>query len=174
MQEKSEKMFVADLQNAHDTGKLNKWIGNKELYLLRNASNKAKGLGFALAGDFYPDFLLWLVDKNSDEQWLTFIDPKGIRQMNFDDAKFMLFDELKKFSGSLNLDKLTLNSFILSITPSTDTAETGALNHFGKTYSEFADKHILFMEHIKGVHYLEHLFKAILDDDYLNTVNWES
>ncbi|ULJ64117.1 DEAD/DEAH box helicase family protein [Wielerella bovis] len=174
MQEKSERKFVQDLQNAHDTGKLKDWIGDKELYLLRNASNKAKGLGFALAGDFYPDFLLWLVDKNSDQQWLTFVDPKGIRQLSFDDPKFMLFDELKKFSGSLNLDKLTLNSFILSITPSTDTAETGALNHFGKTYQEFADKHILFMENMNGVEYLQHLFNAILDDNYLNTVNWET
>lgn len=172
MQEKSERKFVADLQNAYDTGKLQHWIGDKELYLLRNASNKAKGLGFALAGDFYPDFLLWLVDKHSNEQWLTFIDPKGIRQMGFDDPKFMLFAELKKLSGSLNWDNLNLNSFILSITPSTDMADTGALKHFGKTHQDFANKHILFMENINGVTYLQHLFKAILDDDYLKTVNW--
>lgn len=173
MQEKSEKIFVADLQNACDTGKLNEWIGDKELYLLRNASNKAKGLGFALAGDFYPDFLLWLVDKNTNQQWLTFIDPKGIRQMSFDDPKFMLFDELKKFSNGLNLDKLILNSFILSYSKSKDTAETGILDHFGKSYADFAQKHILFMEHINGIEYLQHLFSAILDDNYLDKVDWE-
>ena len=33
-----------------------KTIGNKSLYLLRNADSKAKGLGFATAGNFYPDF----------------------------------------------------------------------------------------------------------------------
>ena len=174
MEAKSERKFVADLQNACNTGKLQNWIGDKELYLLRNASNKAKGLGFALAGDFYPDFLLWLVDKNNQKQWLTFIDPKGIRQLSFDDPKFMLFDELKTLSGSLKLDNLILNSFILSITPSKDITETGALDHFGKTYAEFAEKHILFMEHINGVDYLEHLFKAILDDNYLKAINWES
>ena len=174
MEAKSERKFVADLQNACNTGKLQNWIGDKELYLLRNASNKAKGLGFALAGDFYPDFLLWLVDKNNQKQWLAFIDPKGIRQLSFDDPKFILFDELKTLSDNLKLDNLILNSFVLSITPSKDITETGALDHFGKTYAEFAEKHILFMEHINGVDYLEHLFKAILDDDYLKAINWES
>lgn len=174
MEAKSERKFVIDLQNACNAGKLKDWIGDKELYLLRNASNKAKGLGFTLAGDFYPDFLLWLVDKHNQKQWLTFIDPKGIRQLSFDDPKFMLFDELKTLSGNLKPDNLILNSFILSITPSKDTTETGALNHFGKTYTEFSQKHILFMEHINGVNYLEHLFKAILADDYLETINWET
>jgi hypothetical protein len=32
------------------------------LYPLRNVDTKAKGLGFALAGNFYLDFFLWLGD----------------------------------------------------------------------------------------------------------------
>ena len=172
MQETSERKFVRDLQEASTSGKLQKWIGDKELYLLRNASNKAKGLGFALAGSFYPDFLLWLVDRQAGKQWLSFIDPKGIRNMLWEDGKFSLHEEVKTLQHNLNLN-LILNSFILSITPSKDTAETGALNHFGKSYAEFAQKHVLFMEHIQNVHYLEHLFNAILDNDYLQTVNWE-
>jgi hypothetical protein len=52
-------------------------IGQRSLYLLRNADREEKGLGFALAGNFYPDFLLWLVDDASGKQWLTFVDPKG-------------------------------------------------------------------------------------------------
>lgn len=172
MQENSERLFVQDLKKAADSGSLKNWIGNKELYLLRNASNKAKGLGFALAGSFYPDFLLWLVDRQTGQQWLSFIDPKGIRNMTWEDGKFYLYQEVKNLQQNLSLN-ITLNSFILSITPSKDAAETGALNLFGKNYAEFAQRHVLFMENINGISYLEHLFKAILDDQYLTTVEWQ-
>ena len=131
------------------------------MYLLRNAANKAKGLGFALAGNFYPDFLLWLVDKESGRQWLTFIDPKGIRKMAWNDPKFGLFEEVKKLEQSLALN-LTLNSFILAVTPSEDTAETGALAVFGKSEAEFAEKHILFMD---KPDYLQKMFAMILSDE---------
>ncbi|EBU7376228.1 type III restriction endonuclease subunit R, partial [Salmonella enterica subsp. enterica serovar Give] len=84
----SEITFIKDLQEFIETPKGQKTIGNKSLYLLRNADSKAKGLGFATAGNFYPDFLLWLVDDESGKQWLSLIDPKGIRNLNLDDAKF--------------------------------------------------------------------------------------
>jgi hypothetical protein len=89
-------------------------IGKRSLYLLRNADTKAKGLGFALAGNFYPDFLLWLVDDATGEQCLNFIDPKGIRQMNLTDPKLGLYKEVKVLQEKLGDPKLTLNAFILS------------------------------------------------------------
>ena len=45
-----------------------------ELYLLRNQS-RGKGIGFFEAGNFYPDFILWLLVP--DRQYVTFVDPKG-------------------------------------------------------------------------------------------------
>lgn len=48
---------------------------DKELYLLRNRS-RGKGIGFFEAGNFYPDFILWLL--MDGKQYVTFIDPKGI------------------------------------------------------------------------------------------------
>ncbi|HGB6571176.1 TPA: type III restriction endonuclease subunit R, partial [Salmonella enterica subsp. enterica serovar Waycross] len=92
----SEITFIKDLQEFIETPKGQKTIGNKNLYLLRNADSKAKGLGFATAGNFYPDFLLWLVDDESGKQWLSLIDPKGIRNLNLDDAKFGLYKEIKE------------------------------------------------------------------------------
>lgn len=157
----SEVQFVQDLQAASASSCLKEWTQGKDLYLLRNAANKAKGLGFALAGNFYPDFLLWLVDKESGRQWLTFIDPKGIRKMAWNDPKFGLFEEVKKLEQSLALN-LTLNSFILAVTPSEDTAETGALAVFGKSEAEFAEKHILFMD---KPDYLQKMFAMILSDE---------
>ncbi|EEA0747566.1 type III restriction endonuclease subunit R, partial [Salmonella enterica] len=97
----SEITFIKDLQEFIETPKGQKTIGNKSLYLLRNADSKAKGLGFATAGNFYPDFLLWLVDDESGKQWLSLIDPKGIRNLNLDDAKFGLYKEIKELEKKL-------------------------------------------------------------------------
>ncbi|MBV7388292.1 hypothetical protein KRX11_06500 [Pasteurellaceae bacterium TAE3-ERU1] len=140
MNEASEIDFVNDLQQAYDDGKLQEWIGDKDIYLLRNAANKAKGLGFALAGNFYPDFLLWLVDKETDKQWLTFIDPKGIRQMSINDPKFGLADEIKKLEKDCAID-ITLNSFILSVTNKKDAPHLQDISD-----DELKTKHILFMQ----------------------------
>lgn len=70
----SEVQFIRDLEIFYRSELGRQVLGNRSLYLLRNADTKAKGLGFALAGNFYPDFLLWLVD--TDKQSLSFIDPK--------------------------------------------------------------------------------------------------
>jgi hypothetical protein len=42
----------------------------------RNQSKKGIGF-FAEGNNFYPDFILWI--KTGGKQYLTFIDPKGIR-----------------------------------------------------------------------------------------------
>ncbi|UOO81783.1 DEAD/DEAH box helicase family protein [Uruburuella testudinis] len=153
MDESSEIRFVHDLQKAHESGELKAWSGGKEVYLLRNAANKAKGLGFALAGNFYPDFLLWLVDSSSGKQWLSFIDPKGIRQMDLSDPKFGLAEEVKKLAQDLKLD-MTLNSFVLSVTAQKDLLNASAL---GDDF--FRQKQILFMEQQD---YLKQMFAMIL------------
>lgn len=84
------------------------------MYLLHNADSKAKGLGFAPAGNFYPDFLLWLVDDTTGEQWLSFVDPKGIRNLSLSDPKFGLYKEIKMLQSKLGDSKFYLNAFILS------------------------------------------------------------
>ena len=150
----SEIRFVHDLQAAHDSGELLRWTGGRDLYLLRNADNKRNGLGFALAGNFYPDFLLWLVDRDSGRQWLSLIDPKGIRQMDLSDPKFGLADEVRRLQQELRLD-ICLNSFILSV-----TARCDLLNVADWTDGNFREKHILFMDD----DYLPEMFAMILDE----------
>ena len=51
-------MFVEDLKAFHD-GHAD-FFGTRELYLLRNLS-KGRGVGFFEAGNFHPDFILWLL-----------------------------------------------------------------------------------------------------------------
>ncbi|KGQ40841.1 type III restriction protein, res subunit [Gallibacterium anatis] len=153
MNENSEIRFVQDLQQANEDGRLRSWIGNKDLYLLRNAANKSKGLGFALAGNFYPDFLLWLLDSATGEQWLSFIDPKGILHMSLDHPKFGLAAEIKQLQHKLNLD-MTLNAFILSI-----TEWEQLINRLDR--SSYSEKNILFMQ---DKDYLQQMFAKILGD----------
>jgi hypothetical protein len=50
----SEVQFVRDLEAFYQSPIGQQTIGKRSLYLLRNADTKAKGLGFALAGNFYP------------------------------------------------------------------------------------------------------------------------
>lgn len=148
----SERQFVLDLQNAENTGKLTAYLRGRSLYLMRNSDRKEKGLGFALAGNFYPDFLLWVVDHQSGKQWLNFIDPKGVKIMDLTDPKFGLSQEVKILQEKINDPNLILNSFIL---PTTKYKEWTNMN---KTMEELAERNILFME---NEDYLEQLFERM-------------
>lgn len=127
----SEWEFVRDLEAFYKSAPGKAAIGKRSLYLLRNADSEAKGLGFALAGNFYPDFLLWLVDDNTGEQWLTFVDPKGLRNMDLTHPKLGLYKEVKNLEATLNSQakpgepKLVLNAFILSPTKFSDLLNVG-------------------------------------------------
>lgn len=151
----SEVAFIKDLQAFIETPKGQEIIGDKSLYLLRNADTKSRGLGFATAGNFYPDFLLWLVDDETGKQWLSLIDPKGIRNLNLDDAKFGLYQEIKALEPTLADKDLSLSAFIVSETIHSDLLNVSAPKH------ELEKRNVLFMEDT-GPIYLEKLFKKMV------------
>ena len=151
----SEVQFVRDLEAFYKSPLGQQVIGKRSLYLLRNADTKAKGLGFALAGNFYPDFLLWLVDDETEEQWLNFIDPKGLRQMNLNDPKLGLYKEVKILQKKLGDPMLTLNAFIVS-----GTRFESLLNVSCKK-TDLEDRNVLFMNE-GGQSYLEKMFARIM------------
>ena len=76
---KGERQFVEDLKAFHDGNA--DFFKTKELYLLRNLS-KGRGVGFFEAGNFHPDFILWLLA--GGQQHVIFVDPKGIRNLGAD------------------------------------------------------------------------------------------
>ena len=135
----SEVQFVLDLEAFYKSPSGQDVIGKRSLYLLRNADTKAKGLGFALAGNFYPDFLLWLVDDTTGEQWLNFIDPKGIRNLSLNHPKFGLYKEIKTIEQKIGDPDLFLNAFILSETRFSD------LLNLDCTQADLEGRNILFM-----------------------------
>ena len=116
---KGEKLFVEKLAKyARDNEE--GALAGKSLYLLRNKSKI--GMGFFAAGNFYPDFVLW-VDA-PDAQHVSFIDPKGLRFVGWDDPKIRFCETIKEREALLqptSPDKrIALNSFIMSSTPSAD------------------------------------------------------
>ena len=93
-------------------------LKGKELYLLRNESRK--GIGFFESSNFYPDFILWLMD--GDHQHVVFIDPKGIRNLKkqLENEKINLFNELKEKNTAFSIavdtnDNKTIENLQLKI-----------------------------------------------------------
>ncbi len=159
----SEVTFVRDLEAFYNSPNGKEVIGQRSLYLLRNADREGKGLGFALAGNFYPDFLLWLVDDASGKQWLTFVDPKGLRNLDLSHPKLGLYKEVKTLETTLaGQDKtgeapLVLNAFVLSPTNFSDLLNVGDPTK----KADLESRHVLFMEDGADV-YLRKLFRVLV------------
>jgi len=158
----SEWTFVRDLEAFYNSPEGKEAIGQRSLYLLRNADSEKKGLGFALAGNFYPDFLLWLVDDDTGQQWLTFVDPKGLRNLDLSHPKLGLYKEVKALELALASQTkpsdplLILNAFILSPTKFSDLLNVGDPAH----KPELERRHVLFMEDGRN-DYLKKMFSRI-------------
>lgn len=107
-----ERDFVEAVRRYHQTNPT--VLNGKELYLLRNRSRR-KGLGFFEAGNFYPDFLLWVVD--GAKQSIAFVDPKGLRNLEGkSDPKIELAKTIKDRERALGDKNIQLESFLWSET----------------------------------------------------------
>lgn len=114
---RGEFEFVEDLRNFISSQQHR--YTDFDFYLLRNMS-RGTGFGFYfMAGGFYPDFMLWLKHKTSKKQFLTFIDPHGLRneQNKWDSTKINLHKTIKELQVRLKNPNLVLNSFILQPPP---------------------------------------------------------
>ncbi len=138
---KGERDFVEDLKIYFH--KTTDFFKDKQLYLLRNISKK--GIGFFDANNFYPDFILWLVI--GEKQYISFIDPKGIRQVQgFNDAKIQLCKTIKTdIQPKLKDPNIELNSFIISNTT------YNSVGHWRDQDSieDFNSYHVLFQKEQK-------------------------
>ncbi|MXZ16707.1 MAG: DEAD/DEAH box helicase [Rhodothermaceae bacterium] len=136
---KGEREFVEDLKGFYDGNK--EFFENRELYLLRNLS-RGRGIGFFEAGNFHPDFILWLLEKG--QQKILFVDPKGIRNLGPKDPKIQFFETIKGLEKRLNDPSISLYSFIVSNTPS---AKMRGLWDMEK--DEMEKRNVLFQEEDK-------------------------
>lgn len=128
---------------------------DKSLYLLRNQS-RGRGIGFFDAENFYPDFLLWLLI--GDQQLITFVDPKGIRNLSTaSDPKIQFFQTVKDLEQRIGDPQVRLNSFIVSNT------ELGKIPWaVGDGTKEFLHQnHVLFQVEDKDT-YIQTLLQTII------------
>jgi len=149
-----ERDFVQDLKDWYR--KSSHELEEKDLYLLRNQS-KGKGVGFFDAGNFYPDFILWLID--GKRQHVLFIDPKGLlRIQGFGDPKISFCKEIKNLESLLNDSDVTLESFIVSNTKMSDISWWSDGEDAEK---DFANNHILFQKDHSGT-YIQSMMSTVL------------
>ena len=144
---KHEKQFIEDIKTwcAREAAGA---LKNRELYVLRNQS-RGKGISFFDEGNFFPDFILWLLD--GDRQHIIFADPKGLQHARgFSDSKVLFSKRIKEIEAERLPDKnVCLDAFILSDTPFSTVKhfDESLLKHHDpvRTKARFLDHHILFM-----------------------------
>ncbi len=146
----SEYQFVTDLKVWCDAHKAALEKDGMELFLLRNLS-RGKGVGFFEAGNFHPDFILWILV--GDKQYVTFIEPHGLLHEGPSSEKVLLHKRIKDVEQRLNDPEVILNSFILSWTRYPQLK-------WDKTQLELEDKHVLFMTDDRD-HYIDKLFSKL-------------
>jgi hypothetical protein len=148
-----ERDFVLDLKRFH--GDNGGYFSGKELYLLRNQS-RGRGIGFFEAGNFYPDFILWLLIP--ERQYVSFVDPKGIRNLEgADDPKIRFHQTIKALEQRLGDVNIVLNSFVISVTPYREVRWWEG----GISEEQFEQHHIFFRdnEHLK---HIRNLFQRLV------------
>ena len=136
---RGERLFVEDLKAFHDGN--TDYFKTRELYLLRNLS-KGRGMGFFEAGNFHPDFVLWLLADG--QQHVIFVDPKGIRHLPATDQKIRFYETIKEIEQRLADPTVHLQSFIVSNTPSATMRM-----HWNMEKSEMQKRHVVFQEEDK-------------------------
>ena len=131
-----ERQFVEDLKIYYKNHPA--YFETRELYLLRNLS-RGRGVSFFEAGNFYPDFILWLL--TSSKQQVIFVDPKGLRYLGPNDPKIQFYEKIKEIERYLGDPTVHLDSFIISNTPSTTMCKLWQMEK-----DEMQRRHILFQE----------------------------
>ena len=146
----SEYQFVEDLKNWCDTNKQGLAQDKTELFLLRNMS-RGKGVGFFEAGNFHPDFMLWVL--KDKKQYVNFIEPHGLIHEGPASEKILFYKRIKDVEKRLGDPAVILNSFILSWTKYTQLK-------WGLLREEMEQNHVLFMTDDRN-HYVEKLYHSI-------------
>jgi hypothetical protein len=149
---KGERTLIEDLRAFYDNEK--ELFSNKEFYLLRNLS-KGRGVGFFEAGNFYPDFILWVL--MNGRQHIAFVDPKGIRNLGPTDPKIQFYSTIKEIEQRLGDPSVKLTSFIISNTSSHTMKLLWRMDK-----SEMEARHILFQEEDKDT-YVRAMLECIME-----------
>ena len=149
----SEIKFVQDL-NSWYTRRSTEHLGD-ELFLLRNLS-RGRGIGFFEAGNFHPDFIMWLL--RGDKQYVSFVEPHGMGREGPGSNKVKFHRRIKNIQRRIDNPYVFLNSFILSWTQFKNLPSSWD----GMNQKAIEDLHVLFM-HEGWEIYIDKLFSKITE-----------
>ena len=152
----SEIRFVEDLGSYLDREQEGFDEDGIEVFLLRNES-RGRGMGFFEAGNFYPDFVLWLVKGNL--QSLAFIEPHGLQHEGPGHKKIAFHQTVKEIEARLGKPEVSLNSFIIS------PSRHSKLN-WGLSIEKLNALNVYFMED-QAEDYIGYIFEGLLNNGVL-------
>jgi hypothetical protein len=147
-----ESRFLEDLKKYWETKSATH--PGIQLYVMRNLT-RGRGVGFFEAGNFYPDFIVWLVaDSHQD---IVFVDPKGLFHVPANDPKVQFHKTIKELEQRITQpvgETVRLHSFILSRTKIAKLEEI-----WGMDRAEIENLNVLFLD---DAQYLEKLMRTVL------------
>jgi len=130
-------------------------ISDYEIYLFRNPSKI--GHHFYINNEvIYPDFILWVREKDPKNQVIAYIEPHGLIFADLEnDAKLNLPDYFKSIGNKINGIKLC--AFIVSVTDYDNLSSNTKRNYSKK---DLKNKGIVFQ---KDNNYLNEIFEEIFN-----------
>jgi hypothetical protein len=139
-----EERFLEGLKDYLD--KNQEILDKYHIVLLRNEARE--GVGFMLDwGEFYPDFILWIREKNGNRMDIVFVEPKGLKMVgnvfNYEKVMFLSEGLKETFKKQYENWQIELKGFILSTTPHQELQRGQAPT---KSKEEYEEKNILFLE----------------------------
>lgn len=154
---KGEESFLEGLRNYLNENP--EILDYYDIVLLRNEARE--GVGFMLDwGEFYPDFILWIREKEGNRMDIVFVEPKGLKMLGdvLNNEKIIFLSEglretLRKQYENWQVE---VKGFILSTTPYEELQRGQASI---KSKEEYEEKDILFLED-EG--WAEKFFKRVL------------
>jgi hypothetical protein len=151
-----EERLVKDMREYFLKKKDSEQIKKLQFYIFRNHSKKGIGF-FAETNNFYPDFILWVID--GKKQKIAFIDPKGLIHGPAENiAKIKVNKTLKEIESRLERKDVELYSFIVAGKTSSFEKIKGLAGM--ETKAEFENNHVVFQE---DADYVDKIITRIAD-----------
>ena len=141
-----EQRFIVDLRDYLQKDQA--VLKGKNVTVLRNLT-RGKGVGFFEINRFFPDFILWVTDDSN--QWITFIDPKGLIFVDPEDQKLQLHCYLQdEVEPKIQNSSVHLNAFIVSDTSFEQLRARHSTQY--RSREDCEKDHILFQQIREGVY----------------------
>lgn len=154
-----ERDFICDLRSYLKTNR--DLLSDYEIYVLRNIQQT--GLKIPGETNIFPDFMIWII--KDGKQKLVFVEPHGMAHAwdGLNDPKVALHKHIKDIEKGLSLKvelpKIILESFLISITPYSSIKKI-----FNNMSIDELEKYNVFFQKDRREEYIGKMFSKILTD----------